>query len=552
MGEFQTLKLLAKLRWLFSRLGIDYRAMEIILRMKFTMDGRRTPSVFNDARREKKGNQFLKSLWIYALYSLILIPVISTDISYMYNMSIAFALLLFVLTTAMIADFSSVLLDVRDRNILQTKPVSQRTVSAAKIVHILVYVSFITGTFSAVPLIVGLVQHGIGFLLIFLVEIGLAMLLSVVATSLLYLLVLRFLDGERLKDIINYVQILLSVAVVVGYQVLARSFEFTDMNAVYEFSWWHVLLPPLWYGAPFELLLAGNTAGYVLLFSVLSVMVPLVAAGIYLKGMPSFERNLEKLMSSTAERKPKKNRLNRTWAFLLCRTEEERVFFRFGALLMKREREFKLKVYPALGMALVFPFLFLWNDPGASGFAADRTGNGYLTVYFSNFIIPNALLMLKFSEGYKGSWLFRAAPVRHEGAAYSGALKAFIVLLYLPVFLLLSAVFIWLFSPEIIPGLIAVFLSAVLQVLLTHHFIRDETYPFSRSFEFAHEANGAKMFGLGLITGGFALVHLVFVMIPFGNYLYAGVLAVAVFIGWRGMFPVAEKRKHPAKQAEAG
>ena len=49
--------------------------------------------------------------------------------------------------------------------------------------------------------------------------------------------------------------------------------------------------------------------------------------------------------------------------------------------------------------------------------------------------------MLKFSGSYKGSWLLKAAPIKNQSAAYSGALKAFLVKLYLPVFLLLRYCF---------------------------------------------------------------------------------------------------------------
>ncbi|WHT48787.1 hypothetical protein QNH10_03305 [Sporosarcina thermotolerans] len=73
MNEFRALALLSKFKWIFVKIGIDYRAMETILRMKLTMDGRRTPTIFN-GQKKKEGNQFLKSLWIYGLYGLMIIP----------------------------------------------------------------------------------------------------------------------------------------------------------------------------------------------------------------------------------------------------------------------------------------------------------------------------------------------------------------------------------------------------------------------------------------------------------------------------------------------
>ena len=409
MRDFQSLKFLALFKPIFKRLGIDYEAMEKILRIKLTMDERRVPTIFNDARKKKDGNQFLKSLWIYGLYGLMLIPFMVLGDHYIFQMSIVFGMIMFILMTSMIADFSSVLLDVRDKTILHTKPISGKTISAAKIVHVMIYMSFITGAFVAIPLVVGLFKHGLVFTVIFLVELLLTILLVVVFTSLLYLFVLRFFDGERLKDIINYVQILLSIGVVVGYQILLRSFNFVDLDFTYTFSWWHLFIPPMWYGAPFELLLAGNTAAYIIIFLVLAVCMPILAIYCYARLMPSFERNLEKLMSDTRTRKKKRNRLNELWARIICRSNEERVFFRFATLMMQQEREFKLKVYPVLGMSLVFPFIIILSEFRERTWADIATGKMFLFIYFGNLMIPSIVFMLKFSGSYKGSWLFKAA-----------------------------------------------------------------------------------------------------------------------------------------------
>lgn len=537
MRDFQSLKFLALFKPVFKRLGIDYDAMEKILRIKLTMDERRVPTIFNDTRKKKDGNQFLKSLWIYGLYGLMLIPFLVIGDHYIFQMSIVFGMIMFILMTSMIADFSSVLLDVRDKNILHTKPISGKTISAAKIVHVMIYMSFITGAFVAIPLVVGLFKHGLVFTVIFLVELLLTMLLVVVFTSLLYLFVLRFFDGERLKDIINYVQILLSIGVVVGYQVLLRSFNFVDLDFTYTFSWWHLFIPPMWYGAPFELLLAGNTAAYIITFVVLAVCMPILAIYCYARLMPSFERNLEKLMGDTRTRKKKRNRLNELWARIICRSKEERVFFRFATLMMQQEREFKLKVYPVLGMSLVFPFILILSELRDRTWADIATGKMFLFIYLGNLMIPSIVFMLKFSGSYKGSWLFKAAPIQQKSAAYSGALKAYVVKLYLPVFLVLSIAFTWIFTVRILPDLFAVLLAGIAQTLVTYKMINDEEYPFSKSFEFAQDAGTAKMMLLSVVTAVFVIGHVITTNFDFGIYIYIVVLLVGVLLGWRGIFP---------------
>ncbi|WP_404467138.1 hypothetical protein [Planococcus rifietoensis] len=542
MREFQSLKFLGAFKGIFTRFGVDYAVMEKILQIKLTMDERRVPTIFGDnGKKKKEGNQFLKSLWVYGLYSLILIPFLLLGENYMYQLSLVFGMILFILMTSMISDFSVVLLDIRDKNIIQTKPVNKQTIAAAKIVHIMIYMTFVAGAFTTIPFLVGLFRHGIVFSLIFLFELVLTILLVVVLTSLLYLFILRFFDGEKLKDIINYVQILLSVGVVVGYQVLIQSFEFVDLNMAYAFSWWHFLIPPLWYGAPFEVFLNGNSSSHFIAFTVLAVLVPVIAIFGYAKLMPSFERNLEKLLSDTKTRKKSRNWLDEAGAKWLCRSNEERVFYRFAASMMKKEREFKLKVFPVLGMSLFFPFLFIFTYSVDGGLEEISGGNMFMFIYFCNVIIPSVVFMLKFSEGYKGSWLFRAAPIEQASSAYSGTLKAFIVKMYVPVFVFLSVIFLWIFSARILPDLAAVLLGGLLQILITYRIVNEGEFPFSTSFEFAQESGGAKMLLLTLITGAFIGAHFLVNAFDYGIYVYLVVLLLAVGIGWRLVFPKRKK-----------
>ena len=359
MHDFRSLKFLDYFQIIFNKLGIDYNVMRKILQLKLTMDQRRAPTIFNSSKK-KEGNQFLKSLWLYGLYGLALIPFILLGENYIFQMSIVFGIIMFILMTSMIADFSTVLLDVRDKNILGTKPVNKRTISAAKMVHVIIYMTLLTGAFVGIPFIVMVAIQGVLFSLLFVVVLLFNVLFVIALTALIYIFTLQFFSGEKLKDIINYVQILLSVGIFVGYQVLIRPFGVVDLNFTYIFSWWHVFVPPIWFGTPFELILHQNLSYVIVGLSVLALIIPVVSITIYLKLMPAFERNLQKLVEDTGKSK-RKSGLNSFLARLVCFNKEERVFFQFAALMMKKEREFKLKVYPSLGFAFIALFIFLLN-----------------------------------------------------------------------------------------------------------------------------------------------------------------------------------------------
>ena len=536
MDDFRALRILDTFKALFIKLGIDYPVMRRILQVKLTLDERRVPSIFN-GEVKKEGSIYLKTLALYAFYGLILIPFIILGENYMFQMSLVFGVILFILMTTMISDFSTVLLDLRDKSILNTKPISRKTINAAKIIHVIIYMSFITSAFVAIPFAVGLFTKGIGFALIFLVEIIIVNVFVVVLTAILYLLVLRFFDGERLKDIINYVQILLSVGIVIGYQILLRSFDLATINVEYVFSWWHLFIPALWYGAPFEMLLHQQFSTPMIVFSSLAICVPLISFYLYSRVMPSFERNLQKLMTETGSNKKKWAGMDSFFSKIMCRRKEEQIFYRFASKMMTQEREFKLRVYPALGLSILLPALFVFNDLRMYSLSEVSNSKTYFALYFCNLMIPGVIHMLKFSGTYKGSWIYRSTPIQYISSIYSATLKAFFVKLYIPIFLINSVIFIWVFSPRIIPEIVIILLVAVVQIILTYRMINNEDYPFSQSYEFAQEQQTANNLLLFLITGLFVVGHFIALSIPLGIYIYMVILLVIIVVGWRVTFP---------------
>ncbi|SES01039.1 hypothetical protein [Salipaludibacillus aurantiacus] len=531
MKSYPSLKIVDVFKGVFQRFGVDYPAMRRILQIKLTMDRRRMPTVFNEAGRQNKdneSNQFLKSLWIYAFLGLVLIPFILIRDSYILPMTLVYGVLMFLLMTSMISDFSQVLLDIRDKNILNTKPVNRRTVNAAKMVHVSIYMFILTGTITGIPLLVSLLARGWPFFIVFLGQIILIDLLIVVVTALLYILVLRFFDGEKLKDIINYVQIALSLSIVVGYQLVIRSFEIFNLDFTFAPQWWQVFLPPVWYGALFETLLGGSRDIYLIVFSILAVTVPFLSIYIYIRAIPSFERNLEKLSHQEQGKKKKKGRLGR----FLCKTREEEIFYYFARKMMKNERQFKLKVYPVLGLSFVIPFILIFNEVRMSSFEEVAASRYYLSVYFSAMMIPTVILMLRYSENFKGSWVYKALPVTNRSPIVKGTLKAFIVALYVPVFTALSGIFMFIFSVNIFPDLIVVWLVSSLYVLFCFKVLNGELMPFSESFEMAQQETGKVLFlfvpilvlyGIHFWVGG----------LTFGTPVYGAVLFVANMVLWR-------------------
>jgi len=534
MKEFRTLLFLDWFQGLFTRLGFDYRLLRRILQVKLTMDQRRVPTIFQQQGR-KKGkdeNRFIKSLWVYALFGLFVIPFIVMGDQYIFQLSITFTVLIFIVMTSMISDFSVVILDIRDHTILFTKPVERKTISLAKTLHVFIYLFFLTGSLTAIPLVIGLINHGLSFFLLFLSGIILMNILIVVFTAMLYYFILQYFDGEKLKDIINYVQIGLSIGLAVGYQIVARSFEFVDLTISFTPEWWNIFLPPIWFAAPFEWMLNGNHHVMILILSCIAVLFPILALILYVKALPTFEKNLQKLSSHGSKKKKAHFRFGDGLMKVLSRSNEERAFYRFAHYMMKNEREFKLKVYPALGFAIIMPFIFIFNGLMDGSREDLLTSSMYLSIYSSFIVIPTVVMMLSYSGKYKGSWVYKVAPVSSRSSIYKGTLKAFLMKLFLPLYALISIVFIILFGYRVIPEIAIVFISACIFSVICLSLMKG-ALPFSESFEGVQQSDSWKVLPFYLIVGVFLGLHYLALQVPFGIPGYLVILFVVNLILWK-------------------
>lgn len=456
MTEFRILKLLDRVQWIFKGLGADYALMRRILQVKLTMDGRRTPTLFSGSQNSKlemEGSPF-RVQWIYLLLGLMLIAMVAPRDHHILMMSLLFSIVMFLITTTLISDFSTVMLDLRDKNILFSKPVDRRTLNMAKSLHILIY-----------------------------------------------LLILRFFDGEKLKDIINYVQIILSVAVTVGAQLVSRIFNLSTLGLEFATAWWHFLLAPVWFGAPFELLGGGTGSRSVIILTALSVVVPAVMFAAYIRLMPVFERSLQKLAEHGAEGRDN-GRFARMLSETVCRNKAEAMFFRFTWSMMKNEREFKLRVYPTIGFSLIFPFIFIFNQVWSGDLAGIRSSKSFLFIYYSALLLMTVVQMVRYSASYKGAWIYQVIPLPGKGLVYRGMLKAAVVKLLVPLFLLEAAVFIALLGSWIIADMVVVLLALLLYAVICF-LTFPKALPFSEKYEAAQrkEFTGSAFVQLFILGG---------------------------------------------------
>ena len=546
MKEFKVLKIIDKLSGLYKKAGVDYDVFRLILNAKLTMDGRRKATVFNDNRKNKEdSNQFYKALIMYAFFGIFIGLMLIFNINKMYIMAMYFSAIMFMVLTIFISDFSYVILDVRDKNILFTKGIDNKTINAAKITHVFIYMTYLTLALVGVSFIVSFKYGGL-YSLVFLLEIILIDIFMIIITALVYLFVLKFFDGEKLKDMINYVQIILSISMVVLYQIVPRLFGAIDItNITYKEKLWHLLIPPMWFSAPLSIISGEGVTLIKVIMCILAIAVPVISIIIYIRLIPAFENNLQKL-NNNEDKIKEKNKLLIKINNLFCKDNTERAFFNFSLGIMNSEREFKLKIYPNLALGVVLPLIFLFPaaDRNSIGgiFENIRNSRFYLSIYAFALVIPNILVMIRYSEKYLGAWIYEVAPISKVSSIFKGVIKAAIYKLMLGPYIILSIIFIIIFGPKVVIHLIIAFLGFIILVISNFSVLK-KVFPFSEKFE-------ATSGGEGLIT---LLVSLICTLILFGvhliiskyfllNFIYLILLIIIDLVLWNFAFNISKSK----------
>lgn len=534
MGEYKLLKFLDKFKGLYTRVGVDYEKMRIILKIKLTLDRRRTSTIMGSSNKkdEESENSFVYALIMYGIIGAFIGIIILSSSNAMFSFSIAFGMFMFFVLTSFISDFSNVLLDVRDKNVIGTKGVNNKTIAAAKVTHICYYIFLISLALSWLS-IIGMFRFGILTGILFLGELIVADILMIVITALIYLFILRFFNGEKVKDIINFVQIALTIVMTIGYQFLGRMFNVFDLNIVYKSRIWNLLLPPMWFAAPLYAVNGGEINKIIIMLITLAFIVPIIAIILYLKNISKFEDSLSKLNSVRNNEKEKSKGVFYRFGRWTCRNNEEKATYNLSVSVMKREREFKLKAYPNLGFIIIFPILFIFiftnNYEGIESIPLSMS----LNIYWFILMIPSILMTLQYSNDYKAAWIYESVFIKDTANIYRGAYKALIVNLLLPLYLVESVIFTVIFGIQVLGILIIVFIFLLI-FIATEHIIGKLSLPFTTKAGVVDNGSNLLNILLGMILVGIAatinyfLLSNIIALIVYGTAL----VIVALFI-WR-------------------
>lgn len=437
-------------RQLYVRWNVDTRLLKAILTTKLMMDDRRPNSIQLTRQQWKTddeiSNATIGTMVISAVMGLIALLVFAMGDNFSLQLTMLFSFFIAILCMLLVSDFTSVLIDVRDNEIILPKPVNDATVVVARLLHVFVHICKIILPMSLPSLLYLSIRINPGAGLFFIAVLFFATLFSIFLINSVYILILRITTPARFKAIISYVQIGFAVFVYGGSQIFPRLMNRTGVSSM-ELPDTDLLLlaPPYWFASLFSMCVNWQAGSREMLAGALAIIVPVLSIVLVVRYLaPAFNQKLAMISGSGGTTSPSRAgssvQISRFFARVASSAPVVQTGFLFTWKMIGRSREFKLKVYPILAYFLVLQLLLLFNTRDTLNSFQDFFG-GYsliVVVYLSNLVLILALLQIIHTEKFKAAWMFYTTPIRHPGQLLTGAVLAvFLYLGYIPFSLLL-------------------------------------------------------------------------------------------------------------------
>jgi ABC-2 type transport system permease protein len=512
------LAIVSKFGFLFKNSEVDFNQLLSILDIKLTIDNRRTRVNLKGQEVKDSNNTFfwtlVVSFGLSCLMSsfLFFIPVIEVAFG------IVSAYTMVAITMVLITDFSSVMLDTSDLIVLFTRPVSSKTLFMSRLMHTLIYLTQLTLALLIPAFLVTIFKFGIFAAISFFIFSVLIVLLSVFISNIFYLLVMQFSSEEKLRNIINVVQITLMVILMGGYRVVGNfvNIELLSDPDFFKFATWHFTIPPFWLGYLMKSIILWDFNINSMVFAILMLVVPLASLYIISSDLVNkFASKLGNIDVSTKSLELKRNKkgLSEWLGKVLLQNPISRASFEFVWKITSSDRKFKLRSYPTLAyLFIIIPSTFFMK--GISGFdniienARSNPSGLFFTIYLSAIMLSVIRQNMVYYDQPKASWVYGAAPIEVPGNIFFGEFIAIIVKFLLPYFLIVS-IFIYLiwgmkYLDDVLFGM---FFTVIFQQIT--FLASKNTLPFSIEFVKQDSGQVIWVFIQMFLVGGVGYLHYV-------------------------------------------
>ena len=508
---------------LYQYMGVNRVHLQSILRTKLLMDDRRPPAIQQVKRRNFDKPVNLATLGTMAV-SFFMGLCFSAAFAFGSNtttqLTIYFSMFIFILAATLISDFTAVLIDVRDNYIILPKPVNDRTIVVSRLLHIFIHICKVVVPMTLSAFVILTMRFSLLSGIAFFGVALLATAFTIFLINALYLFILKITTPQKFQSIIVFIQIGFTIVMYASYQIVPRIMArsaYTHFNWANQYKF--LAAPPFWFAGAFTWLHHFRATGPEKWASLCAVLATTASVWITIRYLaPSFNKKMAMISSTdpsarkgklhleTANRKS----ISQWTSTLFTKPGAERNGYLFTWRLSNRSRDFKMKVYPNIGYLLVYLVIFFIGkkNPNHVTLQNPNVSKTFVVVsmYLLSFVLMIALQQIKYSEKYKGSWVFYVTPLNRPGEMILGSIKATMVKFYAPFFLVLSVAGIFLLGPGLLINLVFGLLN-VLLLMYVMAYITHPQLPFSMPDTQTKGGNFVRTLVLMLLLAILGFVH---------------------------------------------
>jgi hypothetical protein len=323
---------------------------------------------------------------------------------------------------------------------------------------------------------------------------------------------MKFVSGEKLKNIIMYFQIFVTILFMGGMQIGSRFISKNMLSGIeIPDKWYSFLFPPVFFGGFIDGITSLNFDSRHLIFIAESILLPIITVFYTTKYLtPLLNKKLIELGQGEHKVKVKSrgkrsSLLLRFSSFIFTHNNQEKASFHLIWHMIGRERLFKQTFFPSVGIMMVVMITQLSNRHINLDFY--KQGDSYLFLLYLTAVVSISLIgALQIGNSSAAVWIIKSLPVQSPAEVFKASIKAAFSRFFMPFYMIVGAILIYICGIRILPDLIIVILLIYLLTCALYYF-QELNYPFTMSKE-------------TLKSGGrqFKIILLMFLLVPLGYF----------------------------------
>ena len=459
-------------RGVFTRMGVDFDRMVAIVTVKLTEYDR----IDRSKRKKESSNTLLRQGIAFGIYGTVffLFGVMSGTFEVSLLLFHSYLMIMFMMSFMM--EYSRILFDGNDNHILRHLPVNYKTILVARLVSMLVYMFFLSGCMSVIPLVIVCFWKGVMSGAFFIISVFLNTIFTLLFANVIYLVVMRFISVERFQRVMSYVQVVLIAGVALSYQLVGQLIYNIQLD-MFQPGTWMYFTPPCYFMS--LTVMVKQPTGPALLLALIGVGLVVVLGYITVAYLaPYFAAKVGVLNSYSPVSKKHKGG-KEGWLYGLARvfgrSPMQVTGFVLGWRMTRDNLKFRQGVLPMMiyTMFLAVFFLYQGRQEETDGIVY------YMPLYMMAMISIGIQMNMSITDKGNLFWLYRSKPLARPGALILGCFKALFVKYYLPAYFLLCGIFIVMLDWVILPDLLFILVVSTL-VSYIYLWFSGMLFPFSK------------------------------------------------------------------------